>query len=78
MKRRPIKLIIFCKIGDGIQVYLMSDRSGQQIVTLTTIWWWRKLRRDWQCVNKQRTELERFNLQKLNKVECKEQYHVEI
>jgi hypothetical protein len=26
-------------IGDGIQVYLMSDRSGQQTVILTTIWW---------------------------------------
>jgi hypothetical protein len=24
----------------GIQVYLISDCSEQQIVTLTTIWWW--------------------------------------
>jgi hypothetical protein len=31
-----------------IQIYLMSDRSGQQIVILTTIWWWQKLRTDWQ------------------------------
>jgi hypothetical protein len=27
-------------IGEGIQVYLMSDHSWQQIVILTTIWWW--------------------------------------
>jgi hypothetical protein len=27
---------------------LKSDRSGQQIVILTTIWWWQKLGRDWQ------------------------------
>jgi hypothetical protein len=32
--------------GDGIQVYLMSEHSGQQIVILTTIWWWQKLWRD--------------------------------
>jgi hypothetical protein len=29
--------------GVGIQVYLMSDRSGQQIVILTTTWWWRRI-----------------------------------
>jgi hypothetical protein len=46
----------------------MSNHPGQQIVILTTIWWWQKLGRDWQCVNKQRT----------NKVEGKEQYHIEI
>jgi hypothetical protein len=27
--------------SNGIQVYLMSDRSRQQIVILTTIWWWK-------------------------------------
>jgi hypothetical protein len=32
--------------GDGIQVYLMSSHSGQQI--LTTVWWCQNLRRDWQ------------------------------
>jgi hypothetical protein len=32
----------------GIQMYLMSDCSGQQIVILTTVWWWQKLWRDWQ------------------------------
>jgi hypothetical protein len=26
--------------GDGIQVYLMSNCSGQEFVILTTIWWW--------------------------------------
>jgi hypothetical protein len=27
-------------IGEGIQVYLMSNHSGQQAVIWTTIWWW--------------------------------------
>jgi hypothetical protein len=43
----------------GIQVYLMSDCSGQQIVILTTIWWWQKLGRDWQRVNNQSQEIKR-------------------
>jgi hypothetical protein len=30
------------------QIYLMSDRSGQQIVILTTTWWWQRLGKDWQ------------------------------
>jgi hypothetical protein len=33
-------------IGDDIQLYFMSDRSGQQIVILTIIWWWLVLGRD--------------------------------
>jgi hypothetical protein len=32
------KMTVFRYIGDGIQVQFMSDRSGQQIVTLTTTW----------------------------------------
>jgi hypothetical protein len=34
-------------IEDGVQVYLMSDLSGQQIMILI-IWWWQKLERNWQ------------------------------
>jgi hypothetical protein len=30
------------------QVYLTSDLSRGQIVILTTIYWWQKLRRDWE------------------------------
>jgi hypothetical protein len=30
----------------GIQMYLMFNHTGQQIVILTTIWWWQKLGRD--------------------------------
>jgi hypothetical protein len=55
----------------------MSDNSGQQIVILTTIWWWQKLGRDWQQTT-HRVHMERFNLKKLNEVECKEQYRVQI
>jgi hypothetical protein len=54
----------------------MSDHSGQQIVILTTTWWWERL-----AVNKQLAHgvyMERFNLKKLNKIEGKEQYRVEI
>jgi hypothetical protein len=48
-------------------------------VILTTIWWWQKLGRDWQWVNKQCTRFVwRFNVKKLNEVEGKEQYHIEI
>jgi hypothetical protein len=32
----------------NIQVYLMSDHSGQQIAILTTTWWWQKLGKGWQ------------------------------
>jgi hypothetical protein len=32
---------------DGIQAYLMSDHSGQQIVILTTTLWWQRLGKDW-------------------------------
>jgi hypothetical protein len=56
----------------------MFDHSGQQIVILTTIWWWPNFGRF--AVNKQRSHrfhMERFNLKKVNKVEGKEQYHVE-
>jgi hypothetical protein len=57
----------------------MSDHSGQQIVILTTIWWWQKLGR--LAVSKQTTHkvhMERFNLKKVNKEEGKEQYQAEI
>jgi hypothetical protein len=30
----------------------MSDHLEQQIVILTTIWWWQKLGRDQQVINK--------------------------
>jgi hypothetical protein len=41
---------------EHIQVYLMSDRSGQQIVILTTVGWWQKIGRDWKSVKKQHTD----------------------
>jgi hypothetical protein len=34
-------------IGEGIQVYLMTSYSGQQIVLLTTVRWRQKLGRDY-------------------------------
>jgi hypothetical protein len=58
----------------------MFDHSGQQIMILTIIWWWQKSV-ERLAVNKQRSHrfhMERFNLKKLNKVEGKEQYHVEV
>jgi hypothetical protein len=43
---RSMWLNIFWLTAEGIKVYLMSDHSGQQIVVLTTIWWWQRLGRD--------------------------------
>jgi hypothetical protein len=57
----------------------MSDHSGQQIVILTTIWWWRELGR--LAMSKQTmhsVHIERFNIKKLSEIEGKEQYHIEI
>jgi hypothetical protein len=33
---------------DSIQVYSMFNDTGWHIVTVTTVWWWQKLGRDWQ------------------------------
>jgi hypothetical protein len=33
-------------MGEEIQVYSISNHSGQQIVILATTWWWQKLGRD--------------------------------
>jgi hypothetical protein len=58
---------ILLYIGDGIQVYLMSNRSVQQTMILTKV-------RDRLAV---RFRMERFNLKKLNEVKGKEQYRVQ-
>jgi hypothetical protein len=34
----------------------MLDCPGQEVVILTTIWWWQKLRTEWQGVNKDHTD----------------------
>jgi hypothetical protein len=44
MGKPTFKLTIFWQIGKGIRIYLMFDHIGQQIVTLTTIWWGAKVR----------------------------------
>lgn len=49
-------------IGDGIQVRFLYDRSRDQTVILTIIWGFRKLRREWQWINKQ-TQLSYGNVQ---------------
>jgi hypothetical protein len=57
----------------------MFDLLGQQIVIFTIIWFWQKLGR--LAVNKQssqRFRMERFNLKKLNDVEGKEHFRVEV
>jgi hypothetical protein len=56
-----------------------NDRSEQQVVILTTVWWLQTLQR--LVVNKQRSHrfnMKRFNLKKLNEVEGKEQYSVDV
>jgi hypothetical protein len=57
-------------------MYLIFDHSWQQIVIVATICWWERL-----AVNKQRSHrfhMRRFNLKKLNEVEGKEKYCVEV
>jgi hypothetical protein len=58
----------------------MSDRSGKQTVILTTNWWWQKLGRDWQWINKECTDFKSIgsNLKKLNEAESKGQNRIEI
>jgi hypothetical protein len=54
------------------------DRSGQQIVILTTAWWWRI--RERLAVSKQTTHsihTERFNFKKFKEVEGIEQYQLD-
>jgi hypothetical protein len=65
--------------GD-IQVYLMSDRSGQQIV-ITDYYPVVAKVRNRLAVSKQTTHrlhMESFNLKKLKELQGIEQYHVEI
>jgi hypothetical protein len=60
-------------------MYSIFDHSGQQIVILTTIWSWQV--REILTVNKQRLQrshMERFDLKKLNEVEGKEKYRIEV
>jgi hypothetical protein len=77
---KPHNQIDHILTGEGIQVHLMSDHSGQQIVIMTTILWWQKLGRDWLWINKDHTDFytETFNFRKLNKVEGKEKCHIEV
>jgi hypothetical protein len=47
-KKLTIKLTTFGQTGDNIQVYLMSDLSGQQITILTITCWRQRLGKGWQ------------------------------
>jgi len=49
-------------------------------VILITIWWLQNLGERWAVRNQavQRFDRERFNLSKLNEVEVRKQYHIEI
>jgi hypothetical protein len=79
MERLAIKLLIFRQVGDDIQMCVTPDRSGQQIVILTTTGGGKV--RERLAVSKQTTHrfrTDRFNLKKLNGVEGKELYRVEI
>jgi hypothetical protein len=48
MGNPTIRFAIFWEIGEGIRMYLMFNHPGQQIMILTTIWWWQNLETDWQ------------------------------
>jgi hypothetical protein len=48
MGKSTIRFITYRQIGESIQVYLMSDPSGQEIVIQTIIWWWQRLGKEQQ------------------------------
>jgi hypothetical protein len=55
-------------------VYLKSDCSGQQIVILTTIWWWQKLgETSSEKTSNAQISYGEVQSEKLNEVEGKEQ-----
>jgi hypothetical protein len=58
----------------------MYEVSGELTVILITVWWLQKLGKGWQEVNKQHTSLigERFNISKLNELEVRRQYQIDI
>jgi hypothetical protein len=57
------------------QFYFLPTSGNENLHT----WWWQKLGRDWQWVNIQHTDfIWRGSVLKLNKVESKKQYHIEI
>jgi hypothetical protein len=61
-------------------VLIDIEHSGQQIVILTTVWWWQILG-ERLAVSKEtmhRVHMQRFNLKKLNGVEGKQQYRAEV
>ena len=56
----------------------MYEDSGELTVLLITIWWLQKLGKDWQQQGARKFGGERFKLMKLNDLEVREQYQVEI
>jgi hypothetical protein len=59
----------------------MYEVSGELTVILITIWWWlQRLGKGGQEINKQHTSLmgEGFNLRKLNELEVRRQYQIDI
>jgi hypothetical protein len=72
------RLTIFWLIGEGVRGYLIFDHSGQQTTDHYLVV--AKVR-ERLAVNKQRSHnlhTERFNLKKLNDVEGKEQFRIEV
>jgi hypothetical protein len=63
-------------MGDGIQVYLFGV-SVELTVILIAVWWLRKLRKDWQEIYN-KFDVERFNLRKLNELEVRKQYQINV
>ena len=57
----------------------MYEVSGELTVIPITAWWLQKLGKGWQSINKKHRSLkERFNLRKLNELEAREHYQIEI
>jgi hypothetical protein len=58
----------------------MYEVSGELTLILVTIWWLQKLGKDWQLSKQvaKKFERERFNLWKLNELQVRKYYKIEI
>jgi hypothetical protein len=57
--------IMFSLIGSKIQIHFVADILEELKVTLTTIWWLHKFRRDYQYLSK--WAMQNFSMDRLNK-----------
>jgi hypothetical protein len=81
MGKPTIRLTIFQYTGKGIRVYLLDVQSFRTADCDTDYYLVVVKRRERLAANKQRfhrLHMERYNLRKLNEIEGKKKYHVDV